>query len=302
VDNPVDPTLLDDRGAARLRGELAIDAAGIGTFDWELTTGDLDWDDRLITLFGYDSATFDRSITGFNDRVHPDDLDRVTSALQAAIDSCGEFAALYRVVLPGGEHRWVSARGRTLAEPAGTATRLLGAAYDVTPQQEADLSVARVLEAMPAAFFSLSRDWRFTYLNAHAEQLLAGVRSDLLGEEIWEAFPDAVGSPFEDRYRHAMVSAQDVTFEADYPPPLDSWYEALTWPTPEGLSVYFFDVTARRRAPQRAAASAVRSRTACTTSCGNAAASPDTAPTAPPASARSMSASAPTNTSSPSMR
>ena len=258
MDQPVDPTFLDDRDTERLRSELAVDAAGIGTFDWDLATGELDWDDRLITLFGYDSSTFDRSITGFEDRLHPDDRDRVTQALQRAIDTRGGFESLYRIVLPGGDTRWVSARGRTLTDPAGRATRLLGAAQDVTPQQEAELTVSRVLEAMPAAFFSLSRDWRFTYLNAHAERLLAGVRGDLLGEDIWATFPDAVGAPFEAHYRHAMASGENVTFEAYYPPPLDSWYEVLAWPTPDGLSVYFLDITTRRRQEQRAAEYASR--------------------------------------------
>ncbi|SEL08147.1 Serine phosphatase RsbU, regulator of sigma subunit [Blastococcus sp. DSM 46786] len=258
MDESVEPVLLGDEEAARLRGELAIDAADIGTFDWDLVTGRLEWDDRLIAMFGYDPEDFDRSIEGFNARVHPDDLARVTQALQTAIDTCGDVRTLYRVRLPSGDTRWISARGRTLCDPDGRASRLLGAAYDVTSQHEADASVTRVLEAMPAAFFALDRQWRFTYVNAHAERLLQPVSGNLVGQNIWEAFPAAVGSPFEVDYRHAMASGETVTFEAYYPPPLDSWYEVLAWPNPDGLAVYFLDVTVRRAEQERAARASAR--------------------------------------------
>ncbi|MGY1604228.1 SpoIIE family protein phosphatase [Geodermatophilus sp. SYSU D00815] len=239
---------LDDL-AARLRGELALEAAGTGTFDWDLVTGELDWDERLLQIFGYGpDEGFDRSIEGFNARVHPDDLPDVSAALQSAIRTCGDFDAVYRVVLPDGGTRWVSARGRALCDEGGTAGRLLGVASDVTEQRGGDLRVARVLEAMPAGFYSLDGEWRFTYVNAEAERLLGRGRDELLGAVIWEAFPAAQGSIFEESYRRAVASQQPVTFDAYYPPPLDGWYELRAWPSPEGLSVYFLEVTDRRRA------------------------------------------------------
>jgi serine phosphatase RsbU (regulator of sigma subunit)/PAS domain-containing protein len=258
VDEPVNPLLVEDQEADRLRGELAVEAAGIGTFDWDLVTGRLDWDDRLIELFGYDADTFDRSIEGFNDRLHPDDLARVTQALQTAIDSCGGFDSVYRVCLPGGETRWVSARGRTLCDPDGTAVRLLGAAYDITDQRDAELGVTRVLEAMPAGFYSLDREWRFTHVNAAAERLLMRSRDELLGEVIWDAFPAAVNSVFEDSYRRAVAAGVPVSFHAHYPAPLNGWYELRAWPNPDGLAVYFIEVTDAHLATQRAQQAADR--------------------------------------------
>ena len=252
VIDPLDPAAVDEREADRLRGELAIAAAGIGTFDWDLVTGRLDWDARLIEIFGYDPGVFDSSIDGFNDRLHPDDLPRVTQALQTAIDTCGDFAAVYRVCLPGGTTRWVSARGKTLCSAEGAGVRLLGAAYDITDQRDAELQVTRVLEAMPAGFYSLDHDWRFTHVNAAAEKLLMRSREELLGQVIWSEFPAAAGSEFEENYQRAVGEDQQITFPAYYPPPLDGWYEIRAWPSPDGLSVYFLDITARHREQQRA--------------------------------------------------
>ncbi|MFP5372495.1 MAG: PAS domain-containing protein, partial [Actinomycetes bacterium] len=169
----------------RLRWGLAIDAAGIGAFDWDLTTGRLIWDDRLIEMFGYTVDGFDHTIEAFNARLHPDDRARVGEALQSSIETTGEYDAEYRILLPDGQTRWVHARGRTVADARGGAERLLGAAYDTTGDRAGQLRVTRVLEAMPAGFYSLDRDWRFTYVNVEAERLLGRPRDELLGKVLW---------------------------------------------------------------------------------------------------------------------
>ncbi|NAZ77244.1 SpoIIE family protein phosphatase [Kineococcus sp. T13] len=232
--------------AARLRWELSITAAGIGSFDWDLLTGELTWDERLIELFGYERDGFGGTIEDFDARVHPDDLARVRQALSDCVAACGLFEAEYRVVRPDGSTRWVQARGKALADADGTAVRVLGAAYDTTGEKDADARVARVMETMAAGFFALDHDWRFTYVNAEGEKLLQRSREELLGGVVWELFPDAVGAEFERAYRRAARTGEQVTFEEYYPPPLDRWYEARAWPHPDGLSVYFLDVTDRR--------------------------------------------------------
>ena len=238
--------------AGRLRWDLSIDAAGIGSFDWDLLTGRLVWDDRLMAMFGHTRESFGGSVEDFMARVHPDDVARVRAALQAAIDACGSYDAEFRAVLPSGETRWIRGRGRALADDRGVAVRLLGAGHDTTVDRQADARVARVLESMPAAFFSLGRDWTFTYVNAEAEKLLGRSHAELIGGEIWELFPHAVGSEFETNYRSAMTSGRLAVFQAYYPPPLDSWYEVRAWPEPDGLAVYFLDVTERRQAEEAA--------------------------------------------------
>ncbi|WNV75556.1 SpoIIE family protein phosphatase [Geodermatophilus sp. DSM 44513] len=241
-----------------LRWRLAMDAGGVGTFDWDLRTGELVWDDPMLAIFGYTAEEFDGTITAFNRRLHPDDLPRVGEAVRTCIETCSDFEAEYRVVRPAGDTRWVQARGRALAGPDGTAVRMVGAAYDTTEDRTGQVRVSRVLEAMPAGFYSLDHEWRFTHVNAEAERLLGRNRDELLGQVIWTAFPATVGSVFEDSYRGAVRTAQPVTFDAHYPAPLDGWYELRAWPSPEGLSVYFLEVTDRKLARDRAERSATR--------------------------------------------
>ena len=248
-----------DYDASRLVWQLAIDAAGVGAFDWDLVSGDLRWDDRLLELFGLDRATFDGTIEAFNDAVHPDDLPRVTQAIQSAIDSCGRYVAEYRIVHPGGEVRWIAARGQTLCDETGAATRLIGAAHDSTAVQEGESRVARILEAMPTAFYSVDSHWRFRYVNSEAERLLGRAREELVGGVLWELFPAAVGSDFETHFRGAVESGVPVSFDAFYPEPLNGWYEVRAWPSPDGLSVYFVDITDRRAAQEELERVATRS-------------------------------------------
>lgn len=113
---------------------------------------------------------------------------------------------------------------------------------------DAPLTAAEVLESISDAFFALDRNWRFAYLNSAAERLLQRTRADLIGRNIWEEFPAAVGSTFEREYRRATADRVTVQFQAYYPPPLDCWYAVRAYPTSSGLAVYFQDDTDRRRA------------------------------------------------------
>jgi PAS domain S-box-containing protein len=225
---------------------LAIDAAGVGSFDWDVTSGRLDWDDRLLNLFGYQSEEFDHSLEAFFARVHPDDLPRIQRELAAVVADAGTLEFEYRIVLPSGDTRWIQARGRVVTDALGRPARLLGAVLDATDLREGEARVGRVLESMSTAFVSMDRRWRVVYLNAEAERLMGMPRSELLDRELWAVFPALRGSAFERVYREAMATGTARSVEAYYPAPLDAWYEVRALPTPEGLSLYFLDVTARR--------------------------------------------------------
>jgi PAS domain S-box-containing protein len=106
--------------------------------------------------------------------------------------------------------------------------------------------VAEVLESISDAFFALDRGWRFTYLNRAAERFLQRPREALLGRGVWDEYPKAVGLTFEREFRRALEQQVTVYFE-EFFAPLEVWFEVRAYPTPTGLSVYFQDVSERRR-------------------------------------------------------
>jgi len=116
-----------------------------------------------------------------------------------------------------------------------------------TQAKENERQLTDVLERISDAFFALDNEWRFTYVNEKAALLLHRQRKDLVGKVIWDEFPDESNGVFYDHYRRAVETQSSVAF-ADYYPPLDSWFEVHAYPSPEGLSVYFEDISDKQRA------------------------------------------------------
>ncbi len=115
--------------------------------------------------------------------------------------------------------------------------------------EAAGARIVRILESITDAFMVIGRDWRFDYLNHQAERLLDRSRTELIGRVIWEELPELVGSDFERHFRAAVENDQSASFEAYYAP-LAAWFEVRAYPSSEGLSIYFRDVTGRARAEE----------------------------------------------------
>ena len=127
--------------------------------------------------------------------------------------------------------------------------------------REQEQRTRTILESITDAFCTFDREWRFTYANRQAEVLLGRSRDDLIGKNVWEEFPDTLGTDLERNYRRAVAEAVAVTFEIFYRPH-DRWYELHAYPSPDGLSVYFRDVSQRRQAREALADSEERLRLA----------------------------------------
>ena len=143
---------------------------------------------------------------------------------------------------------------KTLADLAGVVMdeinlRHYASDLDVSRQehQEASEQRRRILESITDAFFAVDEDWTFTYVNNQAETFLERSREEMVGQNMWDAFPEAVGSPFQKRYERAIEEQTTVEF-VDYYPPLNRWFEVKAFPFEGGLSVYFDDVTDRMAA------------------------------------------------------
>jgi PAS domain S-box-containing protein len=121
-------------------------------------------------------------------------------------------------------------------------------AVDLNASKEAfrasSVHTRRILESITDAFFALDNDWTFSYVNARAEDMLDANREELIGKNIWDVFPDAVGSTFQEEYERAVQKKETVQF-MEYYPPLDIWFEVRAYPFRGGLSVYFRDVSER---------------------------------------------------------
>ncbi len=139
--------------------------------------------------------------------------------------------------------------GVPVKDDTGRIVAVQGAIQDITEltsaRREADeLSrrLAETLENIGDAFFTLDRDWRYTYLNSKAEELMRHSRSELIGRRVIDAFPELAGSIAESEYARAFDSGQTVRFEQFYAP-FERSFRISAHPTPDGLAVYFSDIT-----------------------------------------------------------
>ncbi len=119
-------------------------------------------------------------------------------------------------------------------------------------EQAAREQATNILESISDAFFAVDHEWRFTYVNSKAEELWGRSREELLGKNIWEGFPQAEGSEFYRQIRRAAEEGTVTEFETVFPV-LDTWTAGRAYPSQEGLSVYFRDVTERKRSEEESA-------------------------------------------------
>lgn len=116
-----------------------------------------------------------------------------------------------------------------------------------------------ILESITDAFFSMDRDWRFTYVNQQANVVLDRKPGELLGQSLWDAYPGLAGSEFETVYRRVARDLVSESFTSYYPAH-DRWYEVHCYPSADSMSVYFRNATTRIRAEEKLRESETRFR------------------------------------------
>jgi two-component system, cell cycle sensor histidine kinase and response regulator CckA len=142
---------------------------------------------------------------------------------------------------------------------SGKPSYSIAVVQDITERKRADEALREsnrrtenILESITDAFVAVDRKWRFTYLNKQALLLLHRAREELLGKNMWEEFPEAVNLPAYREYHRAMESGSAVHFE-EFNPSLDIWVEVHAYTSEDGLSIYFRDITERKRAQEQLA-------------------------------------------------
>ena len=103
-----------------------------------------------------------------------------------------------------------------------------------------------IMERISDGFIALDNDWRYTYINEQGAQMLRKSRADLLGKAIWHVFPEAVSTETYVQFNKAKIEQRLTHFEQFYEP-LNTWFEINVYPSPDGVSVFYRDITARKR-------------------------------------------------------
>ena len=120
--------------------------------------------------------------------------------------------------------------------------------------EHARRKMVNVLERVSDGFVALDRDWRYTYVNECAGRMLGRAPASLIGKHIWTEFPEGTGEKFQRAYERAVAEQKSVTI-LEYYPPWDRWFENRIYPSADGLSIFFTDVTDQKRSEEQLRAS-----------------------------------------------
>jgi PAS domain S-box-containing protein len=270
----------DALAGSEARARLAVEAAQLGIWMWDLTTDTAAFDARVRELFGFpDDAPPRPAILA--ERAHPEDQARIAALLAAAADPAGDgrYDATYRVVRPDGTTRWALATGQMTFAGAGEARRpvsLFGTVRDVTAQYTAEAAVRAaesrfravqdtspdgsvLVESVRAPAAPDGRpgpivDFVYTYVNPAAERLTGRTAAEMIGRRVLALFPHIRAEGLFDAYVRVVETGVPFVTEREYVHDgMDHGLRITVVRVGDGFHIQFADVTARTRAAREAA-------------------------------------------------
>lgn len=267
--------MLDIRGyrenqvsANEERWKYALEGSGDGVWDWNVVTGKAIFSPRWKEILGFTELEIGDDIQEARERIYLPDLEMVTAARQAHLDRrSGHYMIEHRMVCKDGSPKWVLSRGVVVSRDGdGNPVRMVGTITDLSERKHAEAAaeaareqVAHILESVSDAFVALDSEWRYIYVNERASQIFSRSRENLIGKHIWTEFPESVNQPVYHAYQKAMRERCNVFIEEHYPSD-DRWFENRIYPSRNGISIFFHDISERKRADRALQESEARYR------------------------------------------
>ena len=189
--------------------------ANLGTWEWDLCTGEVFWSEGAAQLFGHAPAELRMVYESFLALVHADDRRAVAEAVEVCLRQGGDYHVEFRVVRPDGTVRWLQEQGDVERAVDGAPLRMLGIVQDVTSRKEAELAVkdseARYRRLMESAYDAiLLGDERGRLLDANrsAAEMLGHPREELVGRTPEDFVPAQEQASFWASFDHMMRLGQ----------------------------------------------------------------------------------------------
>lgn len=239
------------------RLQLATQSAQLGLWDWDVKNNQLIWDEGMYRLYNISENEFSSVYEGWASRVHADDRQRVDSEIQMALLGKKEYNPEFRIVWKDSSVHYIKASGLVEKDSEGNLVRMTGFNWDVTEQKKAEEAILaseekfrQTFERISDGFVAVDKNWNYTYMNKKAAEITRQDPQLIVGKNLWKQFPDLIGSPFYKAYHQAMEEQKYVYLQEHYPA-YDQWFENHIYPSPDGLSVYFTNITERKKTEEK---------------------------------------------------
>ncbi|MBT2525173.1 SpoIIE family protein phosphatase [Streptomyces sp. ISL-99] len=204
----------------------------IGNFEWDLADGAVVADDELCAILGISPAAFPGTIDALAARLDPEDAYGLWAVARHVAKSGAPVTRRMRLRGPDGRPHLLELSARARPPGGGPGGHLAGFLVDFG----AGPVVAEATDRLPRAILSLDRVGRITYLNHSAEMLFGQARSHLTGRVLWEALPWFGHPAYEEHFRAALLSDEDVHFTARRSPGPEEWLSVSLYPGHDGLT------------------------------------------------------------------
>lgn len=123
------------------RLSLSQQIAHVGTWDWDITANSLHWSDEIFKIFGLTPQQFPATYDAFLERIHADDIEAVTAAVNLSINTADTpYHIEHRIIRPNGEIRHVEEQGAVYRDENGQPNRMIGVVHDITEKKHAEQS------------------------------------------------------------------------------------------------------------------------------------------------------------------
>jgi PAS domain S-box-containing protein len=193
------------------------------------------WNSQVTAVTGYTDA----EIAAMHplDFVAPQDKEQIAESIARLTSRETPEIREAHLVTKDGDYLPYEFTGAPLTDDEGAVWGVAGVGRNIAARKR--------FERISDGCYALDTDWRFTYLNSRAEELVGRSEEDLLGAVVWEEFPDAVDTKVYDEFHTAMETQDPVSFDQYYSP-LDTWFAVRAYPSETGVLVYLRDITDRK--------------------------------------------------------
>ena len=184
--------------------------------------------------------------------IHPDDVEKTLQSLQKIATENKVLVDPFRFQNDKKEWRWIETVLTNMLENPSV-NGIVANSRDITERRKAEKELVEafseknsILERITEAFVSLDKNWCYTYMNKKAGEIFNRDPEKMVGKHIWTEFPEGLNQAFHLAYEKAMLTQEYVHVEEHYKP-YDLWFENHIYPSPEGLSIFFRDISERKR-------------------------------------------------------
>ncbi|MDD5300628.1 MAG: PAS domain S-box protein [Gallionella sp.] len=188
--------------------------AKVGSWELDISTGELIWSDEIFKLFEMDKSQFQPTYEGFLNAIHPEDRDAVNRAYIESLGNHLPYEITHRLRMSDGRIKWVQERCTSNFDAGGKPIHSRGTIQDITERKIAEEELRQtkylldsIIENIPTmVFLKRASDLRFELFNNAGERLLGYSRSDLLGKNDYDFFPKEQADFFTAADRNVLAS------------------------------------------------------------------------------------------------